>query len=276
MPLCRLTRVFTLAVLVLCSVSSAATEHIELTLSYQTNPSPPYQMGSGVEIQQPPGIALDIINAAAQQLDLTIRYERYPNVRVLQLLESGMIDGAFMFSYKPQRAQIGHYPITSSGEVDGSKRLARLSYWLYSLPDSPIRWDGNELYNVNGIIAAEHGDSIISDLKIMGHDIQQPKSVYHALLMLKKRQSVVGAALQDTKAASYLAQPNFKDIKRSALPLRSKDYFLVLSRQFVAEHPHIAQALWDKVGQLRDEMTSKNLPLYAPNDSMPPEQDKWP
>ncbi|NRB67973.1 MAG: hypothetical protein HRU48_11525 [Vibrio sp.] len=73
---------------------SQASEPIELTLSYQINPSPPYQMGTGVEVVQPPGIALDVINAAAKELNLTIKYERYPNVRVLHLLENGQIDGA--------------------------------------------------------------------------------------------------------------------------------------------------------------------------------------
>ncbi|KJY84347.1 hypothetical protein TW84_22600 [Vibrio neptunius] len=242
---------------------SQASEPIELTLSYQINPSPPYQMGTGVEVVQPPGIALDVINAAAKELNLTIKYERYPNVRVLHLLENGQIDGAFMFSYKPERAEIAHYPMTSDGQLDSSKRLASLSYWLYSQSKARYDYDGERYSGESGIIVAEHGDSIIGDLEKQGQKVQQPESAYKALVMMTKRTKIVGAALQDVKAAPLLDKPEFSGIERSSSPLKTKDYFLVLSHRFVEKHPDVAEALWQKISELRDEVTQQSMYQYA-------------
>ena len=249
-------------------IASQSSEAVELTLSYQINPSPPYQMGTGVNVAEPPGIALDIINAAAKALNLKIIYKRYPNVRVLHLLEYGQIDGAFMFSYKAERAKIARYPLTPEGKLDSSKRLASLSYWLYSLEQAELDWDGTHLFNVNGLdvngaIVAEHGDSIISDLEKIGHKVQQPASAYKALLMLTRRSQVVGAALQDVKAAPLLSRSEFSGIKRSSAPLKTKDYFLVLSHHFVEKHPKLAKALWQKIEELRDEVLKESMHRYS-------------
>jgi len=243
--------------------TSQSSEPIELTLSYQINPSPPYQMGTGVEVVEPPGIALDVINAAAKELNLIIVYKRYPNVRVLHLLENNEIDGAFMFSYKAERAEIARYPLTPEGKLDSTKRLASLSYWLYSLAEAKLDWDGTRLSGINGHIVAEHGDSIISDLKKIGQKVQQPNSPYKALLMLTRRQEIVGAALQDLKAAPFLDRPEFSTIKRSSVPLKTKDYFLVLSNQFVESYPAVADALWQKIEQLRDEVSKESMYRYT-------------
>lgn len=243
--------------------NSQSSEPIELTLSYQINPSPPYQMGTGEEVVDPPGIALDVINATAQELNLKIVYKRYPNVRVLHLLENGQIDGAFMFSYKPERARIARYPLTPEGKLDSSKRLATLSYWLYFLSEEDVAWDGKNLIGVNGFIVAEHGDSIISDLEKIGQVVQQPDSAYKALLMLAKRPQVVGAALQDVKATPLLERAEFSEIKRSSVPLKTKDYFLVLSNRFVARYPDLAATLWEKIEERRDDVAKESMHRYS-------------
>ncbi len=220
-------------------------------------------MGSGIEISQPPGVAVDLINAVTKQLGIAVNYERYPNARALQLLASGEIDGAFMFSYNPEREEIGRYPQDAQGQVDGSKRLARLSYWLYSLQDSAITWDGQRLTGVSGTLAAEHGDSIIQDLASMGHSVQQPKSAYHALLMLKRRENVIGAALQDIKAQPLLNNAELSGIKRSSLPLRSKDYFLIFSHRFYDNHPTLAKGIWQVIEAQREKLTQRSLQQYS-------------
>lgn len=239
-------------------------EQVELTLAYQINPSPPYQMGTGEQVDHPPGIALDIINAAAEELNLKVTYKRYPNVRVLHLLKNGQVDGAFMFSYKPERAEIARYPITEEGKLDNTKRLATLSYWLYFTERSELKWSGTNFIGTSGIIVAEHGDSIISDLEMKGQIVQQPESAYKALEMLVKRRPVVGAALQDVKASPLLDRPEFSGIQRSSAPLRTKDYFLLLSHHFVSRHPVLAKAVWQKIEELRDEITEKRMYHYSP------------
>ncbi len=232
---------------------------IELTLAYQTNPAAPYALGTGPKIPKNPGIALDIIDAAAKELNLVIKYERYPNARVLHLLKNSIIDGAFLYSYKPERNILGRYPKTPQGEIDTSKRIARLSYWLYSKPGADVEWNGGVLSKANGILVAARGDSIVGVLKALGHEVTESKSDQHSLLMLSKHDTVLGAALIDIKADPFLSKPEFNRIERSELPLKSNDYFLVLSNDFVEQHPEVAEAFWQKIGDLRDKVTQQAI-----------------
>ena len=257
------TRYFWFFIVLMFPAYSHSSEPVELTLSYQINPSPPYQMGTGVKVVEPPGIALDVINAAAKELNLKIVYKRYPNVRVLHLLEYGQIDGAFMFSYKAERAKIARYPLTPEGKLDSAKRLASLSYWLYSSAEAKSDWDGTNFLGVNGFIVASHRASIISVLEKIGQKVKQPASAYKALLMLTRRPQVVGAALQEVKASPLLDRPEFSDIRRSSAPLKTKDYFLVLSNRFVESYPDVAEALWQKIEELRDEVSKESMYRYS-------------
>ena len=81
-----------------------------ITLAYSDIESYPYQLGNGNNTPEPPGLSLDILNQVATQLNIKIKYFRLPGKRVLEYIESGEVDGGFIFSYNSTRAQFAQLP----------------------------------------------------------------------------------------------------------------------------------------------------------------------
>jgi polar amino acid transport system substrate-binding protein len=220
----------------------------------------PIQMGDGETIPDPPGIVLDILAKAAAELGLKVIFERRPNERVFAELEQGIADGAFSFSYKEERAAYGAYP-TVDGKLDGNRRLVTISYYLYKKAGSPVQWDGAAFSSLDGVIGANSGYSIVGDLRKLGVNVEEAKTTQQNFLKLADGR-IAGFAHQDITADLYVASGEYGDIEKLPIPLATKDYFLMLSHQFVEAHPDLARALWDKIGQIRDETTRESAPKY--------------
>ncbi len=82
-----------------------------LRLAYSDIESYPFQMGNGESVANPPGLALDVLNDVATKLELKIEYVRLPGKRVLDYIDTGKVDGGFIFSYNTLRAQYARYPM---------------------------------------------------------------------------------------------------------------------------------------------------------------------
>jgi len=243
-------------VIVLFSSYCNANEPLKLTFSYQINEVYPYQMGNGIEIASPPGIAIDILKAAAAVVGLDIEFVRYPNKRVQLYLSEGIIDGAFMFSFKKERIGNGRYPL-KAGKLDSDRRITTLSYSLYSLKGSSIKWDGENITGLEtGEIGAGRGYSIVGDLQKMGIHIVEFNIESKAFAQLN-RDRLDAVAAQDTTADPLIKEMGFSNIQKLEKPLKKKPYFLMLSAKFVDKYPVIAEQLWNAIEQVREQVIQK-------------------
>ncbi len=220
----------------------------------------PIQMGNGESIADPPGIVVEIISQAAKELGLNIKIERRPNLRVLAELEEGTADGAFSFSFKEERLKNGQYPM-KDGKLDGSRRLVTIAYYVYKVKDSPLDWDGKQFINLNGVIGANAGYSIVDDLRKKGVEVEEAKSTEQNFEKLKLGR-IAGYATQDITADRIVASGQYGEFVKVPIPLATKDYFLMFSNQFMEKHPDIAEQFWAKIGELRDSVTKEVLPKY--------------
>jgi polar amino acid transport system substrate-binding protein len=109
--------------------SFAYSEDMKLRLVYSDIESFPIQIGNGMDIADPPGIAVELIKRAAEALGLKVEFVRRPNKRVLIELQKGIADGAFCFSFTEERLQYGRYPMRN-GQLDNSRRVTVISYYL--------------------------------------------------------------------------------------------------------------------------------------------------
>ncbi len=134
-------RLIVAILIVLFSLTTLSSE-ITLRLCYADSGAFPYQVGDGREVHDPPGIAIDIIQAAADSLELKTEYIRVPDKRVLVELKKGTVDGAFIQSFQNKRMGYGRYP-RKDGKLDTSRRIAVLSYYLYTLDEHSLYWDGD-------------------------------------------------------------------------------------------------------------------------------------
>ena len=107
----------------------------EVTLAYGEYPFAPYQMGKGPKPANPPGLAVELVVQSAAELGINVELRRMPVKRILRLLENGLLDAAIGYSYTAERADFLIYPRTEAGDLDASKRLYTLEYYLFSRPD---------------------------------------------------------------------------------------------------------------------------------------------
>ena len=220
----------------------------------------PYQMGHGSALTNPPGIAVDIIVRAAKNLGHTVQFIRVPNKRVLLTVQSGKADGAFIFSYKQEREQYGLYPM-KHGKPDSDLRIASMSYYFYALAINNMKWDGKTLTGSNRHVGANTGYSIVADLKRMGYKVEEAKTTQQNFQKLKSNRFGVLAA-QSITADAYLIFEQNTAVERLEPPLKTKDYFLMLSHQFYKKYPHKAKQLWQEVAVARDYFAAQKSMKY--------------
>ncbi len=233
---------------------------VSIRLSYSDVEVFPYQMGEGGKIAAPPGIAVEIIQAAARDIDAKIVLSRYPNKRVQTLLKSGMIDGAFVFSYKDSRKEMGQYPLIN-GKLDSSRRIAVMSYYFYVTTNSPVSWNGKALINTSQQVGANMGYSIVGDLRKIGIVVEEAMNTEQNLRKLVSGR-ISAYAAQDFTADVSLKTLGIKQVKKLQPPIKTKDYFLIFSHQFVGDHPNLAKQLWTSVGKHRDQVTEASSHKY--------------
>lgn len=232
----------------------------EINLVFADIESYPIQMGFGRELSDPPGLAVELIQKAAEELNIKVNITRIANKRIIKELEFGRVDGAFCFSYKKSREDAATYPFLDN-KLDSSRRITSISYYLYTLNNSPLTWDGTTFTNLKGSLGGNSGYSIVKDLRDKGIEIEEAISIVQNLKKLKTGR-IIGFAGQDITTDQYLIKSEYADIIKHPIPLVTKDYFLIFSHQFVEDNPILSEKLWNKIGELRDRVLEEEAYKY--------------
>lgn len=241
---------------------------VELTLSCEDKEQPPYYMGNTEKVlENKPGVAVEMVLMLENKVDdLTVRLRRTPWRRCKQELKYNRVDGIFNASYKKERLKIGCYPTTDGkpgGPVDISRRITKISYSLYARKDTRINWNGEDISAVEQTVGAPLGYSIVGDLEKAGVSVEEaPSTKMNLKKVLWKR--IAAAALQDVTADSIIkSSPSlYQNIRKLEPPLATKPYYLMLSREFVAKHPNLANRIWDAIKMIRETQFDKIIMKY--------------
>jgi polar amino acid transport system substrate-binding protein len=265
---------FYLAVLTAClflaAVRPAAAETV-LHIAYEDKTQFPYYMGDTQRVQEKPGAAVELVKLLEERIPgLQIKFSRYPWKRCLAMLETGQVDGIFNASYSPARTRIGEYP-WKNGQVDPTRRLTTISYHLYSRPNADLGWNGKAFEDTDLEIGAPLGYSIVNDLENLGVSVMKVRSSRQSLQLLDAGR-VDAVALQSVTADFLLRRSTdqLEGIVRIDPPLKTKPYYLMLSRQFKSANPELAEQIWDGIGQLREEMLETLSQSYLSDATPPP------
>ncbi|MBF0228050.1 MAG: transporter substrate-binding domain-containing protein [Desulfamplus sp.] len=247
------------------TVSTTYATDTQIRLGYSDEEAFPFQIRHDAN---PPGIAMEIINQVAKDIGIEIIYLQLPNKRVLRsLLKGDVIDGAFMYSFKTERETNGKYPM-KDGKLDEEKRLTTLTYYIYKLKKSLLKWDGNkfsgvEFNDMNMRIGANMGYSIVGDLQKMGIEVDEgaKKTDQNFKKLLNGR--IVGYAHQDLVADNYLKTNRINVVEKISIPLSTKPYFLMFSHQFIKQNPQMAEKIWTRIAEIRDTVTKEVVHKYS-------------
>lgn len=235
-----------------------------LNLGFSDVDAPPFQRGNGTKLFSPPGISIEIIDEVAKNLDFEVKYKRYPNNRVLFFLENGQLDGAFIYSHKPQREFSGVYP-KNGNSIDSSRRIATISYYFYTLKGSEVTWDGKTLSGKNLMVGANMGYSVISNLKKLGVRVVEAKTNEQNIEMLNLKR-ISAYAGQDSTIDPFLRMyKHDENIKKLSPAIITKPYYLLFSHQFFEKNEDLARKIWDEISKIRDPFTKSIEHKYINN-----------
>lgn len=203
-------------------------------------------------LEQQPGLTVELLHEVARNAGVELELKRMPWKRCILLLANNQIDGAFEVSYKPAREEFAVYPYTKAGELDKQRYLHSLSYYLYTMKDSGISWDGVKIHQLAGTLVAVAGYSIVDDMRKEGYPVLEGVSQKANLEMLL-RGRVDGLAQIDSMTQGIINKnpDRYRDVIRHPIPLRSKLYYLVFSKGFIEQQGAVAEKLWDQLSAIR-------------------------
>jgi polar amino acid transport system substrate-binding protein len=156
------------------------------------------------------------------------------------LLEKGEVDAVGLLSHTPEREKIGLFP-KKSGEADRDRAVIRTSYFLYAPKDKPIVWDGKNLASLKGKrVGAIDGFSIVHDLEQAGVKVETFKSLDGMITRLQK--SDIDAVAVNNDMINRVKERI--QLQMNEHPLKTKDYFIQVSRLFQEKYPTMPEAIW--------------------------------
>lgn len=223
-----------------------------LLLVTDNTPGANYIRGGGTTFdEQKPGIEIELYRMVADKLGLELTMKRLPWKRCLQELEYNQVDGVFPASFTPSRMEIGYYPM-KDGLIDPSRKTRNNAYYLYTIKDSPLSWNGTEFSGLTGVIGVPLGWAIADDLIQKGVAVKEMPIHKNSPDMLVEDR-IQGFICLDSVFDVYLqGKPElYKNIIKAKSPIWEKPYYLMLSRKFVQQNPGTAKSIWNAIKEIK-------------------------
>lgn len=220
----------------------------------------------GTEGSAHPGFVFDLISHLKTQLHLDIKVLRRPQSACTVLLEKGEVDAVGLLSHNPERERIGVFPM-KNGEPDGDRAVIRTSYYLYASKDKALDWDGKNLAGLKGKrLGAIEGYSIVQDMLQAGVKVETFKSLDGMITRLQKGNIDAMAVNNDMiNRVSERIQLHKHD-----QPLKTKDYFIQVSRHFQEKYPSLPDTIWKEAARyLKSAEGQATISKYAKLENFP-------
>ncbi|MGQ5524487.1 substrate-binding periplasmic protein [Chitinimonas sp. PSY-7] len=242
--------------------SAWAEPHQIVNLAFVDVDSAPFLMGRGDKVADPPGLAVELVQQAVTAAGYRLQLQRLPQLRMLKELEHGQIDGAFIFSYTGERAQLYAYPMNGS-HPDSSQRVTHISYALYRLKGGSASWDGQKFDGITLPVGVNTGWVMSTTLRDKGLTVDDGGKGYPENFTKLKLGRISAYATLEPSADSYLKNAGLTDqFEKVGPPLQGKDYFLLFSKRFVTDNPEAARNIWQAVARVREKHEAALLRKY--------------
>lgn len=234
-----------LSVLLTSSVSAAG----KITICSDNNFWYPFTL---VKEGQSAGLHIDIIAKALTNLGYQAEFKPLPWKRCLAEAEQGGVDGVATASYKDKRAAFLHYPSDAATAKKSALRVMQVEYVVVTSADNSYEFDG-DVKTIPTPVRAPRGYSIADDLKKQGLDVDDKASGDENNLkkLLRGGNGSVVTIPEVVKVLSEKAEYKGK-LKISATPLKSKSYYLPLSKASKLSSEE-RENIWAEIAKVRDD-----------------------
>jgi len=196
-----------------------------------------------------------LLNRVSAALSVPFDIVRVPWARCLVDVQAGDQDGAIGASYLPEREAIGAFPMDGQGKPDSTKRISIEGYYLYTLKDSDIDWNGQQLSHRQGPIAVKINASIITKLKSLNVPVIEVNSGWDALFeMVVSHHAQATAMLSDRGDRALAQNKELSDqIRKIPIALDEKPYYVMFSHQLRTADPSFTDEVWKTIEAVREQ-----------------------
>lgn len=258
----KLVHIFTIFILSVGISADSDTETDKITVAILNTEIPPY-VYFGKTPDDKTGITIDILNLLKEELNLNLVLKPLPYLRIMRDVRIGNVDGFMSWSWNSERSKEVSYPML--GDLpDRAKRVVDDSYVIYTLKSSGIAWNGDSFNRSDIVVGINRGYSVINEVK--QHDLKIDASTNNTSTnfnrLLAKR---VDAVVDIERIGDIIIKANpqlSEHVIKLEIPLITKDYYLVLSNNYVKNHPELAKKIWNALESIREEHLATIMARY--------------
>ncbi|MBL6945236.1 MAG: transporter substrate-binding domain-containing protein [Rhodospirillales bacterium] len=243
-------------------MTSASEAQQKIRVVFNTEPNHPYITGKGAKIDaEKPGLTIDTLRQVSRQMGIEFEFKRVPWRRALLMTEKGHADAVFHSSFKKERTAFGVYPMMD-GKPDETRKIADFSYYIYTLKDSDVSWDGKRIDKADRALGAMRGAAVIDQLKAAGHRVDDGISSAANLRKLIAGHICAYVDLEGIVDPNLSAHPEWlARVKKLSPPIRTKPYFLMFSKPFAEKQSALTQQIWNAIGKFRQSPAFQELKM---------------
>lgn len=238
------------AALLLATAASSSLACQPLRVGYTDQNRPPYYLGSGGDLPDPPGASVELMKEIVEAGGCRVQLVRLPLMRIRSSLESGAIDAAPV-DPSAKDNEVLAFPRDRNGRPDGTRALT-----IYNIvfvrsadklpPDTdPTTWlRGRTL----GVVFGAH---YAADLRKLGLNLDDgAKDVTRNLdkLMRRRVDAFVTTLTQPNEMDGFVASQFGDSIVRLEKPIRLSYVHFAVNREYYERNKEKVDAMWRWVG----------------------------
>lgn len=198
-----------------------------------------------------------LINMAAEQSGVNIKYDPMPLAKCVEELHQGNVQASAAMGYTPLNASVAMFPM-KKGEADSARSVGTARSFVYRLAGSKVNWDGTHFSELKHPLLFASGSTVFAEkakaLKIPYSDLTATFGKNLAKLLAGQGDAVIGFELE---GKMRMEEPgNVGKFEVLPVPFTEAHYYLAFSKQYYEKNEAQAESLWAAVAKL------KNAPAY--------------
>jgi polar amino acid transport system substrate-binding protein len=200
----------------------------------------------------------NIITATAlDKLGIDFQLVSLPWVRCLHAVSTGSLDGAIGVGWTPERSAAMVFPQLPNGGPDPSLAMFVVDYYVYTLKQSSLSWDGENFSGVRFGIAAPKGFIAASMLKEMG--VHTPiEAEANTVIKLTVNRRIDGYVQSRVVAQQQLANSDAASLFQELHPVFfHQPLYLVFSQQAMQRDPQQLLHIWQSLPEVKATIPSE-------------------
>lgn len=239
--------------------ASASAACPAVRIGYMDQDRPPYWLGRGAEVPEPPGVAVDYLRAAvAATISCPVQFVRLPVHRLRQALQNGTVD------YLPieERVELPPevvVPRDRNGALDRNRAIHTSIIVLVRAADqlppetlTPRHFQGR-------LIGVPYGAPYADALRAAGIEVDDGGRDLESNIGKLKLKRVDGVALTVGALGDMdqiIAERYGNEVVRLRVPLFSGNIWLATNPAYQAAHREQVEALWNWIATHQNELSN--------------------